>query len=217
MMEMQMIPYEQVEKMSKVVATSGLFGINKPEQALALMLVAQAEGLHPVTAARDYHIIQGKPTLKSDALLSRFVKSGGKITWIKYTDELVSAKFTHPESGEITVDWDMKRAQKAGLAGKDVWKAYPRSMLKARVISEGVRAIAPWVASGIITKEEAEDVPMPELATAPIETTATVVESVKPETAKRGRPPKAEPEPEPEQSNAPELNTAQDDNVDLFN
>jgi hypothetical protein len=78
------------------------------------------------------------------------------------------------------------------------------------------------VDSGLIDERaDINDEFLPEKPEAPELATATVVESVKPEPAKRGRPPKAEPEPavvsEPEQSNAPELNTAQDDNVDLFN
>ena len=158
--ETAMIPYEQVVKMSEVIVKSGLFGVQRPEQALALMLVAQAEGLHPITAARDYHIIQGRPTLKSDSMLARFVQCGGKITWKEYNDQRVSATFSHPDSGEIFVDWDMERAKRAGLANRDIWKAYPRNMMRARVISEGVRAIAPWVAIGVITKEEAEDIPV---------------------------------------------------------
>lgn len=157
--EVALIPYEQIEKMSRVITLSGLFGVNKPEQAMALMLVAQAEGMHPVTAARDYHIIQGKPTLKVDALLSRFIKAGGKIVYNKYTDQSVSVTASHPECGELTVDWDIARARQAGIANKDIWKSYPRNMLRARAVSEAIHAIAPWVAVGVLTKEEAEDIP----------------------------------------------------------
>ncbi len=189
--ENALIPYEQVEKMALTIAKSGLFGVKTPEQALALMLVAQAEGLHPVTAARDYHIIEGKPTLKSDAMLARFVQDGGKVTWIDYSDAKVSAKFQHPKSGEITVDWDIARATRAGLAGRNVWKSYPRNMMRARVISEGVRSIAPWVAVGVITKEEAEDLPVTPTLAAPLETEMTVVDTAA-TPKRRGRKPASE-------------------------
>ena len=42
-------------------------------------------------------------------------------------------------------------------AGKDNWKNYPRAMLRARVISEGVRTCYPAIASGIYTPEEVGD------------------------------------------------------------
>ena len=156
-MSTALIPVSDLERMAQAIAASKLFGITSPEQAMALMLVAQAEGLHPATAARDYHIVQGRPTLKADAMLSRYLSSGGKVEWHDHTDAKVSATFTHPQGGSLRIEWDMERAAAAGLGGKDMWKKYPRQMLRARVISEGVRATNPSVAVGLYTPEEAHD------------------------------------------------------------
>jgi hypothetical protein len=90
-------------------------------------------------------------------MLARFQQAGGKVEWTSYTDERVAAKFSHPQGGSIEVDWTMARAKTAGLGVKDVWKAYPRQMLRARVISEGVRTVYPGVAIGIYTPEEVQD------------------------------------------------------------
>lgn len=147
----------EMERMAAAVAKSGLFGIKTQEQALALMLIAQAEGLHPAVAARDYHVIQGRPALKSDALLARFQNAGGKVVWNTYSDTEVSGTFTHPAGGSATVVWTMAQARQAGLGGKDVWKQYPRAMLRARVISEGIRTVYPGVSVGVYTPEEIED------------------------------------------------------------
>lgn len=152
-----LVPMEAMERMAQAVAASKLFGVTNVEQALALMLVAQAEGLHPATAARDYHIIQGRPSLKADAMLARYINSGGKVEWHDHTDTKVAATFTHPAGGSLKIEWDMERARKAGLDGKDMWKKYPRQMLRARVISEGIRATNPAVATGIYTPEEVMD------------------------------------------------------------
>lgn len=152
------VPYTDLEKMARAVAQSKLFGAQTVDQALAIMLVAQAEGLHPATAARDYHIIQGRPAMKADAMLARYLASGGKVKWHDHTDTKVSATFTHPSGGELTIDWDIERAKKAGLGGKDMWAKYPRQMLRARVISEGIRATNPAVATGIYTPEELQDI-----------------------------------------------------------
>ena len=43
------IPFNEVQGMAAAIAKSGLFGMKTPDQALALMLVAQAEGQHPAT------------------------------------------------------------------------------------------------------------------------------------------------------------------------
>lgn len=150
------VSFEQMERMAHAMAKSGLFGVKSPEQALSLMLIAQAEGLHPAIAARDYHIIQGRATLKADTLLSRFQQAGGTVKWGELTDKRVEATFTHPSSGSVTIDWTLEMAKQAGLTGKDVWKAYPRAMLRSRVISEGVRTAFPGVAVGVYTPEEIE-------------------------------------------------------------
>src|ERR1044071_4624273 len=81
------VTFQDMEKMATVIAKSGLFGMKTPDQALALMVIAQAEGLHPGIVARDYHIIQGRPTLKADTMLARFQASGGTVEWTCYTNE----------------------------------------------------------------------------------------------------------------------------------
>lgn len=153
------VTFQEMEKLAEAIASSGLFGMKNASQALALMAIAQAEGQHPALAARDYHIVQGRPVLKSDAMLARFQAAGGRMTMIDYTDAKVSAEFTHPQGGTVTIDWDIERAKRAGLAGKDNYKNYPRQMLRARVISEGIRTVFPGATQGLLTPEEAADAP----------------------------------------------------------
>ena len=152
-----LVPIGEIERMAAAVAKSGLFGMKTPEQAMALMLIANAEGLHPATAAMDYDIIQGRPAKKPQAMLRDYLRNGGKVEWRDHTDAKVSATFSHPAGGSVTVDWDMARANKAGLGGKQNWKNYPRQMLRARVISEGIRATFPGATGGLYTPEEAGD------------------------------------------------------------
>jgi hypothetical protein len=152
-----LVPMADIERMAAAVAKSGLFGIKTPEQAAALMLIAQAEGMHPAIAARDFHVIQGRPALKADAMLARFQAAGGRVAWTSYTDQRVAATFSHPAGGSVDIDWTIEQAKRAGLTGKDVWRQYPRAMLRARVISEGIRTCYPGVAVGVYTPEEIGD------------------------------------------------------------
>ncbi len=152
-----LVPVDQIERMAVSVARSGLFGVKTPDQAMALMLIAQAEGLHPAIAARDYHVINGRPTLRADAMLARFQQAGGKVEWGDYTDQRVVGTFSHPQGGSVRIEWTTKMAQDAGLTRNPTWKSYPRQMLRARCISEGIRTIYPGVAIGTYTPEEAED------------------------------------------------------------
>jgi hypothetical protein len=151
---MQLVPITEMQTMAEAIAQSGLFGIKTPTQALALGLLCQAEGRHPAEAARDYHIIQGRPTLKADAMLARFQQAGGRVEWTRYDDEAVVGVFSHPSGGKITIDWTIERAKAAGLASKEVWKQYPRNMLRSRVISEAIRTVYPGVLSGCYLEDE---------------------------------------------------------------
>jgi hypothetical protein len=154
---MQLIPFDQTKLMAEAIAKSKLFGIQTAEQALALGLLCQAEGRHPAEAARDYHIINGKPSLKSEAMLARFQQAGGKVEWHEYTHEAVSGTFTHPQGASLKVSWTMQDATRAGLTGNPTWKKFPRQMLKARCISEAVRGIFPGVLSGLYAPEEVQE------------------------------------------------------------
>ena len=174
------VTFESMERMASAVAKSGLFGVKTPDQALALMLVAQAEGRHPATAAQEYHIIQNRPALKADTLLARYQQAGGTVKFEELSEKRCAATFSHPASGAFTIDWTIEMAQRAGLANKDTWKSYPRAMLRARVISEGVRTSFPGVAIGVYTPEELQD-GAPEVDITPVsqaDAVRTVVENV---------------------------------------
>lgn len=155
--QLAVIGVSEIGKMADAVAKSGLFGMKKPEEAMALMLIAQAEGTHPALAVRDYHIIQGKPALKADAMMARFQQAGGRVEWHKISDEEVSATFSHPSGGSAPITWTKEDAVRAGFWGKDNWKKFPRQMLRARVISEGIRTVFPGVVIGVYTPEEVQD------------------------------------------------------------
>jgi hypothetical protein len=163
-----------MQVMASAIVKSGLFGMKTPDQALALMIVATAEGRHPGSVASDYHIIQGRASLKADSMLARFQQSGGRVEWHDHTNEKVSATFSHPAGGSLRIDWDMARAKAAGLGGKDNWRSYPRQMLRARVISEGVRATFPAVLNGMYTPEEVGEFDAPR----PVRSVAAKVEPV---------------------------------------
>jgi hypothetical protein len=147
-----------IERMAFSVAKSGLFpGMKTQEQAMALMLLAHAEGMHPAIAARDYDVIQGRPAKKAEAMMRDFMRSGGSIEWHELSDTVAEATFSHPQGGKLRLRWDMDRAGKAGLGGKPMWKQWPRQMLRARLISEGVRTVFPLATSGLYVPEEVSD------------------------------------------------------------
>jgi hypothetical protein len=147
-----------IERMARAFATSKLFGVQNPEQALALCLVAQAEGRHPASAAQDYHIINGRPSKKADAMLRDFLAGGGRVEWHALSDDIADATFSHPAGGSVRITWDHDRAKLAQIS-TPMWKKYPRQMLRSRTVSEGVRTVFPMATSGMYVPEEAQDIP----------------------------------------------------------
>ena len=152
-----LVPLSDIQQMAEVAATSKMFGFKNQQEAMAIMLLCQAENLHPAVAMRDYHVIQGRPALKADAMLARFQQAGGQVNWKVYEDEQVTGVFSHPSGGTLEVTWTLAQAKSIGIANKDNWRNYPRAMLRARVLSEGIRSVYPGCVVGVYTPEEVQD------------------------------------------------------------
>lgn len=153
------VPYQDMRQMAEAMAKSKLFGMKTPDEVIALMLVAQANGQHPAAAARDYDIISGRPSKKAEAMLRDFIAAGGSVQWHRLDNECADATFSHPHGGSVRIDWDMRRAKEAGLGGKDMYRKFPRQMLRSRCISEGVRTVYPVATGGMYAPEEVEAMP----------------------------------------------------------
>lgn len=171
------VPYQEITRMADAMAKSQLFGMKTPDQVIALMLVAQANNQHPAAAARDYDIIQNRPAKKSEAMLRDFIDAGGSVQWHALSNEVAEATFSHPLGGSVRIDWTMARASAAGLSGKDNYKKFPRQMLRARCISEGVRTVYPAATGGMHTPEEVQVMPVAQVVDMP-QTTAEATVSL---------------------------------------
>jgi hypothetical protein len=158
------IPVSDMTVMADSIVKSGFYGFKTKEQVMAVMLVAQAENKHPASVVQEYDIIQGKPALKSQAILARFQLSGGSVQWDVVTPKAVKGTFKHPQGGSLTVEWTIEMAKQAGIYREGSgWSKYPEDMLRARVISRAVRSIYPACILGHYATEEVMDFdsPMP--------------------------------------------------------
>lgn len=148
---------DEMRAFAEAAVASKFYGFASADQMLPLMIIAQSEGRSFASVVQEYSVIQGRPALKAESMLARFQKAGGHIKWTALTDERCAAVFSHPQCDPVEVDWDMDRARQAGLAGRGPWKTYPRAMLKARTISDGVRTAYPACLGGMYTPEEVSD------------------------------------------------------------
>lgn len=153
-----LVPLNDLADMAGYIVASKLFGAKDISQAMGLMLLAQAEGMHPMSAIQDFDIVQGRPARKTHSILARFQQAGGSVEWEEIGPTRACGTFSHKQGGSLKVEWTIEQAKKIGLAGKDNWKNYPQAMLRARCIAEGVRAVFPGSIGGMMSVEEAQDV-----------------------------------------------------------
>ena len=157
-------PMQAIKTLGLSIFKSGIFGLDKPEQGEILAMQCLVEKKSPLELARTYHFIQGQLAIRSDALLAKFQQAGGTVAWTERSDEKVKATFRKGTSSADIVA-DIKEYVGNGTALgkdgklKDNWKKWPRRMLTARAISEGVRLIAPECCFGTYTVEELDATP----------------------------------------------------------
>ena len=153
-------------KMAQVLSQSGLIpqGLNTPEKVCVALQWGHELGLSPMVAVNNVAVINGKPTLSADimgAVVKRSPEYGG-IEWIKNSDTEAECKITrilpNGKTESIVSRFTMEDATKAGLAGRDVWRKYPRRMLKHRCLSYGLKDMFPDLLAGLYTPEEMESI-----------------------------------------------------------
>lgn len=126
----------------------------RPDAALAVMVYGHELGLEPMTSLRGIFIIEGTPTCSAKMMRALIYRAGHELSFKEQTrDRCILWGRRADGHGEATVEWTMDDARTAGLVGKDVWKRYPRQMLKARATSEIARDIFPDVEIGYTPEE----------------------------------------------------------------
>jgi hypothetical protein len=155
-------PIQAMQVMGEMIAGSGMFGCTKTEQGMVLAMQCLAEGKAPLELAKTYHIIEGKLTMRADAMLGRYLASGGKVKWTERSDKRVAATWIC-DGNEVEIAVTIEEMTKNGVAVgnngklKTNWQRFPRQMLTARNISEAIRLLMPQIVAGIYTPEEVSD------------------------------------------------------------
>lgn len=159
-----LVKFESVDELKAlcgILAKSGLHKGETPEAAFTKIMYGQELGLPPMAARSAVHVIQGKPTLSSNAMataLDRHPDYDYAVEELDYEKCTVTIwkrrgnEWLKRGSFTFTME-DAKRAQliKAGSG----WTKYPKAMLFARAISQAIRVLAPGCFSmPVYTREE---------------------------------------------------------------
>ena len=150
---------------------SGMFADIKSAQQAVVKIMAGAEmGISPFAAMSGIHIIQGKPTIGAGLMAAR-VKGFGKYDYkvLEHSDKICSIEYFQNGKSLGVSTFTIEDARKAGTKNLD---KFPKNMLFARAMSNGVKWYTPDIyESPVYVPEEMEQVNE--------EATAEVVETPK--------------------------------------
>ena len=135
----------EIERLASHFYDSGLFG-NSPKtqgEIIVKMLAGAENGFPPFASVQGIHVIQGKPEMGAD-LLARAVKQSGRYDYRvrEMSDERVRIEFFDGDESIGESSFSMSDAKRAGISNA-MYGKYPRNMLFARAMSNGVAWFCP--------------------------------------------------------------------------
>lgn len=130
--------------------------IKTAQQAVAIILTGQELGIAPMQALRQINVIQGKPTMSAELMLSLAYSRipGFKFKVIRSDDTTCVVEAQRPGGEPYKHEFSMEDASKMGLNNKDNWRKQPAVMLRWRCISAALRIVAPDAIAGVYSSEE---------------------------------------------------------------
>ena len=127
--------------LGQTLAQSGFFSDSRQAaQAVVKVLAGQELGLGPIASMTGIYIVKGKVTLSANAMAS-VIKNSGRYDYrvTEHNDTICTVEYYEQGKRIGISSFSMQDAQRAGLAGGDNWKKYPRNMLFARAMSNGAK------------------------------------------------------------------------------
>lgn len=157
-------PVSAIETIGKAITLSRIFGCQNEAQGQVLALECLAKKLPPLALAEQYHLIDGKLSMKADAMLAGFEDASGEYEIKEYSPDACEILFSRGKNKlMVRITWEMAQQEKwpfgKGKELKTNWSTLigRQDMLWARVVSRGVRRLAPGVVCGRYTPEEIGD------------------------------------------------------------
>jgi hypothetical protein len=152
----QAMPLNEIMKMAEVFAQSGMFTDAKQMgQAFVKIQAGQEVGIPPFASMSGIHIIQGKPTIGA-GIIASCIKGSGKYDYkvAEMSEKVCSINFFQGTENIGNSTFTIEDAKKAGTKNID---KFPKNMLFARAISNGVKWYCPDVFAGpVYVPEEME-------------------------------------------------------------
>lgn len=146
------VSLDNMMTLAEAFARSGFFkDANDAAKAIVKIQAGRELGIPPVASMTGINIVQGKISLSANVLASLVKQHPAYDYRVDELDnESCSISFFDEKSASIigVSAFTMADAQKAGLANGTNWTKYPRNMLFARAMSNGVKWYCPDVMGG---------------------------------------------------------------------
>ena len=156
--------YNSLSAISAGLAPSKLHQHHNPADAYFAVMIGRDLGLSPAASLQNIYNVNGRPSLYADmklALVKRHPEYAGCEIKSDTSQCTITLKRKNANGIIDTVVsmFTIKDAERAKLTGKDNWKMYPQRMLKARALSYACNDLFPDAMIGLISAEEAADLP----------------------------------------------------------
>lgn len=140
---------DDLSRISKMMAASGFFADCKEAAQAGVKILAGLElGFPAFASLTGIQIIKGRPVMGAN-LQAAAIKRSGKYNYKvrSHTVDRCALEFFEKFNNEWEAiglsEFTIEDARSAGLASGDNWKKYPKNMLFARAIGNGVRFFCP--------------------------------------------------------------------------
>ncbi len=153
---------DEARQLSSELASSPLMPVDlrgKKGDVLIIIMTGAELGLPPMQSIRSVSVIKGKPSLSADlmvALCKRRPDVCESLVLVEASEKVATYRAKHVGEPETVMSFTMADAQAAGLAGQDMYKKYPKQMLRARCASLICRAIFPELMMGVYDADSGE-------------------------------------------------------------
>jgi len=127
-----------------------------PEAVVAAILFGREIGVGPMQALRQINMIDGKPSLSADLMMSQMRRGGVVVIESESTRDRAWIKAKRTDTGEVAeAEWTIEEARSIPkMTDKASWTNYPADMLWARAVGRLARRLGSDLLGGMVYASE---------------------------------------------------------------
>ncbi len=149
--------WQDIKDQATVLVRSGLLpaSVRTAEAAVAIIMTGREMGIGPMQSFAGIHVIEGKPSISPQLMLSQ-IRRSGLLVAMKVEDLDGACRVTLQRRGEeqYSVTYTLDEAKRAGLLTKLNWQRYQANMLRWRAIGYAADVVFPDVVRGYNLPDE---------------------------------------------------------------